>query len=132
MARHLVEHLLLIGKLAGLELRVEQFLVNRQLEAAAAGGDQLQVFDLLFELGQDLGRQTDGSWLVVSNRAVFQRDVHLALSSGKETVYFYFTQLSRLRRCARRAKPQAAMGYSPSPPPPAGKRPSCCRHRFSR
>src|SRR4051812_12363639 len=55
-----VEDPLLVGKLAGLELGVDQFPVHGDLEGAAAGGDQLQVLDALLVLGQELGRQTDG------------------------------------------------------------------------
>ena len=73
---------LLIGKLPGLELRVERLTVDRQLETAAAGGDQLQVLDLLLVRVEKLGRQTDGLRLVVSHGAVFQLDVHDKPPSG--------------------------------------------------
>lgn len=66
----------LAWELAGAELRVDQFAVEADLEAPAAGRDQLQVVDLLLERGQELGRQTDGLRLVASDRAVRQLDVH--------------------------------------------------------
>ena len=64
------DHRLLVGELAGLQLRVDQLAVGAQLEAASARGDQLQVLDLLFVGGEQFGRQTDGLRLVVSLRAV--------------------------------------------------------------
>ena len=67
---------LLIGELAGLELRVDQFVIDRQLEAAAAGGDQLQLLDLLLVRFQQLGRQTDGLRFVVSDGTVLKFEVH--------------------------------------------------------
>ena len=70
-----------IGKLAGLELRVNQFLVGAQLKTPAAGRDQLQVLNLLFVRAQQLARQTDGLRLVVSHRAVLKLQVHALLLS---------------------------------------------------
>ena len=63
-------HLLLIGEFARLELGVNQFAVQRQLETAAARGNQFEILDLLLVGAQQLGRQTDGLRLVVSHRAV--------------------------------------------------------------
>src|SRR5262245_8262650 len=45
-----VERPLLVGKLAGLELRVDQVAVDRELEAATRRGDQPQLTDLLLVL----------------------------------------------------------------------------------
>ena len=73
---HRLDHLLLVGELAGLELGVEQLAVDGDLEAAAAGRDELEVVDLLLVSVQQLGRQTDGLWLVVSHRTVLDLDVH--------------------------------------------------------
>jgi hypothetical protein len=78
---HLGHHLPLIGKTACLELRVEQFAIDSQLETAAAGGNQLQFLNLLFVGAEQLGRQTDGLGLVVSHRAVLQLHVHRLFSS---------------------------------------------------
>ena len=77
-----LEHLLFVGELAGLELRVHEVAVERQLEAAAAAGDQLQLVDFLLVLGQQLGRQTDGLGLVVSHRAVFEFHFHFRFPPG--------------------------------------------------
>lgn len=77
-----LEHLLLVGKLAGLELRVHEIAVERQLEAAAAAGDQLQLVDLLLVRGQQFGRQTDGLRLVISHRAVFELHFHFRFPPG--------------------------------------------------
>jgi hypothetical protein len=71
-----VEHPLLVGELAGLELGVEQIAVGGQLEAAPAGGEQLQLRDLLLELGEQLARQTDGLRLVPSHRTIAQLQLH--------------------------------------------------------
>src|SRR5262249_35853887 len=68
----LVEHPLLVGELACLQLGVDQVPVHLDLETAAAGGDQLQVLDLLLVGAEQLGRQTDGLRLVVSHRAVLE------------------------------------------------------------
>src|SRR5947207_846853 len=72
-----VDDLLLVGELARLQFRVEQLAVGEQLETAAPAGDEFQVGDLLLERGQDLRRQTDGFWFVVSDRAEFQDQVHV-------------------------------------------------------
>ena len=66
----------LLGKLARLQFGIEQAPVGDQLEAAAAGRDQFQALDALFESGQQLARQTDGLRFVVSHRAVLQFQVH--------------------------------------------------------
>jgi len=49
-------------------------VVAHHFESAAARRDQLD--GRLGEVLLDLGRQTGGSWLVVSDRAVFDRDAH--------------------------------------------------------
>ena len=67
---------LLVGELAGLELRIKQFSVHAQLESPTACRDQLQVANLLFVGGEQLARQTDGLWLVVSHGTVLQLHVH--------------------------------------------------------
>ena len=66
----------LVGELAGFELRVDQLAVHLQLEAAPLGGDERQLRDLLLVLRQQLGRQTDGLWLIVSHRAIAQFQFH--------------------------------------------------------
>src|SRR5437762_1318810 len=57
---HVFEYVLLVGELAGLELRVDQLALDRHLEAPAAGRHQRERLDLLLEPGEQLGRQTDG------------------------------------------------------------------------
>ena len=71
-----VEDRLLVGKLAGFQLGVNQFAIDGQLEAAASAGDQLQIGDTLLKRAQNLARQTDGFWFVISRRAIFQDQVH--------------------------------------------------------
>ena len=61
---------LFVRELAGIQFRVQQLAIDGQLEATAAGWNQLQILDLLLEGGQQLGRQTDGLGLVVSHRTV--------------------------------------------------------------
>src|SRR5262249_3360875 len=71
-----VEDPLLVGELAGLEFGVEQLAVGGEFKAAAAGRDQFQVADLFLVRAEQLARQTDGLWLVVSHRTVLQFQVH--------------------------------------------------------
>jgi hypothetical protein len=66
----------LVGECARLELRVELLAVNYQLEAAPFGGNHDETTDRAFVPTQELGRQTDGFRLIVSKRAVFERDIH--------------------------------------------------------
>jgi hypothetical protein len=73
---------LLIGEFAGLELRVDQLAVDGELEATTAGWDEFEALDLLLVGRQKLARQTDGLWLVVSHRAVFQLQIHASLPSA--------------------------------------------------
>ncbi len=65
-----------IWKLAGLQFRVDHFAIDGQLEAATAGRLQFHARDFLFVATENLFRQTDGSRLVVSSRAVAQVDLH--------------------------------------------------------
>lgn len=74
-----------IQDLAGIGVSTERLLgedaraVDVDLEHAASGRDDLQGGDVLFELVQDLGRQTDGTFAVASNGAVFDADLHHVL-----------------------------------------------------
>jgi len=67
---------LFIGKLAGLQLGINQVAIHLQLEGAPARRDQVQILDLLLVRRQQLARQTDGLRFIVSHRAVFELDVH--------------------------------------------------------
>jgi pre-rRNA-processing protein TSR3 len=73
-------YLLFVRELPGLEFRVHQVPVHGQLKATSAGGDQLEVLDLLFVPSQQFGRQTDGLRLVVSHRAILQLQIHASRS----------------------------------------------------
>jgi hypothetical protein len=53
---------------------MEQFAIGANLESAAARGNQRERFDPLAEL-KNFGRQTDSLRRVVSNDAVFDRDL---------------------------------------------------------
>jgi pre-rRNA-processing protein TSR3 len=87
---------LLVGKLFGFQLRVQQFPVDGQLEAAPAGGDQLQVLNLLLERRQQFARQTDGLRFVTSHRAVSQFQMHDDLLSS------FLRRLNERRSCYSR------------------------------
>jgi len=78
-----IDHPGFIRKLAGLEFRVDQLAVDRQLEAAATAGYQLQLADLLLERSENLGRQTDGPGFVVSHRAILQFQIHRLEPPGR-------------------------------------------------
>ncbi len=61
---------------AGCLLRVDQDVIDRDLEHAPAGRDDRQIRDLVFELLQQPLRQTDGSRRIPSLGAVLDRDLH--------------------------------------------------------
>jgi hypothetical protein len=70
------EHLALVGELSGLQLGIHQLAIERQLEAAAARGDELQPLNLLLISFQNAARQTDGLRLVISEGAVAKLNFH--------------------------------------------------------
>jgi hypothetical protein len=65
-----------IRPVAGVEFGMEQFAIGANLEGAAARGNQRKRLDALAEL-KNFGRQTDGLRRVVSNDAIFDRDLGL-------------------------------------------------------
>jgi len=65
-----------IRPVACIEFGMEQFAIGANLESAAARGNQRERLYALAEL-KNLGRQTDGLRRVVSNDAVFDRDLGL-------------------------------------------------------
>src|SRR4051794_12655864 len=73
---HRIEHPLIFGKLARFQLRVDQLVIDGDLEAASAGRNELETLNLLLVRTQQLARQTDGLRLVVSHRAILQLQVH--------------------------------------------------------
>ena len=96
---HRIEDPLLVGELAGLQLGVEQIAVHRELETTASRWNELQILDLLFVGGEELGRQTDGLRLVVSHRTVLEFHVHGFILSGVPLVPY------NSKVAARRIKP---------------------------
>ena len=56
-------------------LAVDEFLAGHHLEAPAAGGYQLQAGNGWRVELEQLVRQTDGAWGVVSHHAVFDREI---------------------------------------------------------
>lgn len=67
-----VEYPLFVGELFRFQLRVQQFPVGGQLEAAPIRGDQFQIVNLLLERSQQFVRQTDGARFVASHRTITQ------------------------------------------------------------
>ena len=65
-----------VGEFACCQLGVDQLSIDGQFEATSACRDQLQVADLLLVRREQLARQTDGLWLIVSHRAVFEFQIH--------------------------------------------------------
>jgi len=65
-----------VRPVAGVEFGMEQFAIGVNLESAAARGNQRKRLDALAEL-KNFRRQTDGLRRVVSNDAVFDRDLGL-------------------------------------------------------
>ena len=59
-----------VGELSRLQLGIDFFAINADLKSTATGGHQFQCAYILFE-SQELFRQTDGLWLIVSNAAIF-------------------------------------------------------------
>ncbi len=66
----------MLGMAPGGFLGVHEVAVDGHLIGATARRDQLQITDLMFELGQQQLRQTDGSRCVTSLCAVFDRYLH--------------------------------------------------------
>ena len=65
-----------VRPVAGVEFGMEQFAIGANLESAAARWDQRERLDALAEL-KNFSRQTDGFRRVVSNDAIFDRDLGL-------------------------------------------------------
>ena len=65
-----------VRPIAGVEFGMEKFAIGANLESAAARGDERERLDALAEL-KNFGRQTDGLRRVVSNDAVFYRNLGL-------------------------------------------------------
>ena len=59
---------------SSLEFGIDQFAVDCHLKTSAVRGDQFPRRDFWFELLQEIGRDTHGSWCIVSSDAVFDRD----------------------------------------------------------
>src|SRR6267142_3649459 len=77
---YLLPDFLVLGKLAGFELRENAFSIDAYFKAAAVGGYEHEPFDLVFEFGNELFGQTDRFRFVVSNLAVDDFDFHYLFS----------------------------------------------------
>ena len=66
----------IFGEAVGLEFGENLGFVQEDLKAAIGAGLQLQVRDALPELFQNLLRQTDGIWLVLSASTILDSDLH--------------------------------------------------------
>lgn len=71
--RELLQNLVVVGEAPFLLLREDRTAVDTNIEDAARSLDQLRL-DVKVLL--DGGRQTGGAWEVVSNPAVFDRNLH--------------------------------------------------------
>ena len=69
----LVDDLIEVRPIAGIEFGMEQFAIGANFKSAAARRNEGERFDALAEF-ENLGRQTDGLRRVVSNNAIFDRD----------------------------------------------------------
>ena len=69
----LVDDLIEVRPIAGIEFGMEQFAIGTNFKSAATRRNEGERFDALAEF-EDLGRQTDGLRRVVSNDAIFDRD----------------------------------------------------------
>ena len=67
---HFIDHGLLVGKVAFLQLRVDQIAIDRQFETTSTGRLQFEGFQFLFVLRENLARQTDGTGFVVSGSTI--------------------------------------------------------------
>jgi hypothetical protein len=63
-----------VGPVAGIEFGMEHFAIGANFKCAAARWDERERFDVFAEF-KDLGRQTDGLGRVVSDDAIFDRDL---------------------------------------------------------
>ncbi len=77
---HFIDHGLLVGKVAFLQLRVDQIAIDRQFETTSTGRLQFEGFQFLFVLRENLARQTDGTGFVVSSSAITKFNLHQAAS----------------------------------------------------
>lgn len=75
--QHIAAYLARLGMAAQRLLRENQFAVDGHFKLTAAGGDEFPRADkrLNFSFTQDFVRQTDDARAVVSDRAVFNRDI---------------------------------------------------------
>ena len=79
------DHCVEIWPFAGVEFGMERFAIGADFEGTAARWNQGERCDAIAEF-ENLSRQTDGFWGVVSNRAVFDSHfgLHLKLLSMSE------------------------------------------------
>jgi hypothetical protein len=73
--------LAVLGEARRRELGEDERVVLLHLEAASVGGDERQGLDVALERLEQFFRQTDGTGLVVSHRAVADLDLHQGLLS---------------------------------------------------
>ena len=76
-----VDDLVEIRPVAAVEFGMEQFAIGADLEGAPARGNQRKRFDAVAKL-ESFSRQTDGFRRVVSNYAIFDRDLGLHRTSS--------------------------------------------------
>ena len=76
---NMLANFVVFGEAARLQLRVNQFAVDADFEAAAGGRDEDEAFDSAFEFGDEFVGQTDRLGFVVSKLAVDDFDFHSSL-----------------------------------------------------
>ena len=76
------EDLARLGVMPGLRLLEDRRAVHHDFEAPAARGDERHLGVRVLRL--ELRRQTGGAWFVVSDRAVFDRDLHGSLECAPD------------------------------------------------
>jgi hypothetical protein len=76
-----------VRPLAGLKFGIKELSIGANFKGAAARGNERERLDAFAEF-ENLGRQTDGLWRVVSNQAVFDRHFgfHPGLLSEEKTI----------------------------------------------
>jgi hypothetical protein len=108
-----------VGPVAGIELGMEEFAIGANFKGTAARRDERERFDAFAEF-KNFGRQTDGLRRVVSDDAVFDRDLsfHSACSFPKKW-YEAGRVRSRVVKPKRKAErpARAVLGKLDKPPP---------------
>jgi hypothetical protein len=69
-----IEHFTRFGMPPGVQLGIEELLIYFHFKPASVGRNESDGFCLRFQVGKDIGCQTDSPGCIVSNRAVGDGD----------------------------------------------------------